>query len=172
MGHSTLLTIGALVLLGSFILSSNDILSQNSVTTEQTEYVLTALSLAQSIIDEARTKAFDERTATATASIADSLTFVLGPEAGEGVPYPDTLAATGNYRSSSAFDDVDDYNGYVRLVNTARGTGYRLSTTVKYVSETNPDADSYPRTFCKKMTVSVTSPFFDTPITIMGAYTY
>ena len=166
------MTIGGLVLLGVFMLSANGLLSANSVNTEQTEYVLTALSLAESIVDEAKTKSFDERTTAALISIADSLTTMPGREGGESVANPDTMSALGSYASVSRFDDVDDYNGYVRLVNTARGTGYNLNVTVKYVSETNPDSDSYTPTFCKRMTVSVTSPFFETPITINYAFTY
>jgi hypothetical protein len=171
-GHNTILTIGALVLLGGFMVSANGILSQNSVNTEQTEYVLTALSLAQSIVEEAKAKAFDERTKSAFVSVADSLSVVLGRDAGEAIASPDTLTSSGVCSSASIFDDVDDYNGYVRLVNTERGTGYRLVVGVKYVSETNPDSDSYVPTFCKKLTVSVTSPFFETPISINCAYTY
>lgn len=172
MGQNTILTIGGLVLLGGFMLSANRILSENSVNTEQTEYVLTALSLAQSVVDEAKAKSFDEKTTAALVNVSDSLTTILGRDGAESTPNPDTLSLLGTFKSAATFDDVDDYNGYVRLVNTERGTGYRLSVTVKYVSETNPDSDSYVPTFCKRMTVSVTSPFFETPISLNYAFTY
>ena len=64
------------------------------------------------------------------------------------------------YSSQVAFDDIDDYNNYVRIVNTPRAEGYRLSCRVKYASETSPDSVKAVRTYCKVMTVNVTSPFF------------
>ena len=109
-----------------------------------------------------------------TLAVADTLTPAamtapasLGREAGETVGTVDTLittspysAASPGYKSSFRFNDIDDYNNYVRVVNTQRAEGFRVQASVNYANETNPEVVSASRTFCKKLRVTVTSPYF------------
>ena len=135
----------------------------NTQIAQQNEYYVAALSLAQAVLDEAKTKAFDEQTVTTKVLSSSVLTSPgsLGRESGaESVPNPDIVLSSGAYRSIVKFDDVDDYNNYRRLVNTPRAEGYRILVKVNYASETYPDSSRTARTFCKKMTVCVTSPYF------------
>lgn len=163
MGANIILAIGALVIFGTFLSSSNRLMTGNTQIAEQNEYYITAVSLAQSVIDEAKTKAFDQLTVGRVIPIpsADSLTPAnqLGPGGSEAISGNDVLSSTG-YKSSTKFNDVDDYNDYNRLVNTPRAEGYRIHVAVKYVSETSPDVVKGAPTFCKRMKVMVTSPFF------------
>ena len=171
MGANTLLTIGGLLLVSILILSGNELITANATVAEQGEIMLTAFSLAQSVIDEAKSKSFDEKTISGTATSVDSLSTTLGVEGGESITMPDVESESG-FNSSTAYDDFDDYNGYSRTVNTPRTGGYTINVTVTYAVETNPDSSSVAKTFCKKMTVTITSPYYNTPISLSYATTY
>ncbi len=175
MGSNIILALGALVVFGMVLTSSNRLMTGNTQIAEQNEYYITGISIGQSIIDEAKTKAFDEKTAglTMPVNFASVLTLPgkLGPEISlhscERVPSPDTALTTLPYspsnpgfRSAASFNDVDDYNGYQRLVNTQRAEGYKVLVSVSYASEMSPDSIRSTQTFCKVMTVKVTSPYF------------
>ena len=173
MGTSFLMTIGALLLLGIFTLTANGLIAQNERIAEENEYTLTSLSIAQSIIDEAKSKAFDQTTLSAPLDSALTLTLPdnLGPEPGESVPSPDSLSAE-EYLSRSTFNDVDDYNGYVRVVNTPRASGYTVSVSVMYASPSWPDSNLTTMSFCKRMSVTVTSPHVSQPVSLHYAFIY
>jgi hypothetical protein len=169
MGANMMLTIGSILIFGLFLSTSNKMMTGNSQIAAQNEYYVAGLSLAQSVIDEAKSKAFDEKTIDSIRTTPAAMTAVgsLGKEGGEAVPATDTLsslapysAANKGYMSAVRFDDVDDYNRYTRLVNTPRAEGYRLSVSINYASDTCPDSAKNIRTFCKRITVKVTSPYF------------
>jgi hypothetical protein len=174
MGVNMLLTIGGVVLLSTFVLYANGLLSDNVKTSSDNEYMITAISLAQSLIDEAKAKAFDEHTIGGSVTLPSSMTAagLLGRDGGiEAVSDPDT-ANDDHCASFVRFDDVDDYDGYIRLVNTPRAEGYRISSAVQYASVTSPDSTMATQTFCKRMVVTVTSPYFAQPVQLMYAFTY
>lgn len=174
MGNNLLITTGALVILGTFILTANHMMMNNTQVGAENEYYLTALSLGQSVIDEAKTKAFDQKVLTGFAATPSSLTHPdsLGTDgSAESVPSPDTLITSG-YRSVFKFNDVDDYNKYSRTVNTDRLIGYLVNVTVTYASPTYPDSSKTTRTYCKMMTVTVTHSLLSTPMTLSYAFTY
>lgn len=164
-----ILALGALLIFGILLTSSNRLLIGNAKIADENEYYISALSAAQAVLDEAKTKEFDQRTVNKLQLIPDSLTAVslLGRESGEAIPSVDTLSAqvpftpsSRGYRSIVVFNDIDDYNGYNRLVNTPRAEGYRIFVSVNYAGEINPDSIKTVRTFCKKMDIRVTSPYF------------
>jgi hypothetical protein len=173
MGVNMLLTIGGVLLLSTFVLYANGLLFDNTRISADNEYVITAIALAQSVIDESKMKAFDENVLAGPVTSAASLTLanLLGTDGGESTSTPDTADANGA-ASFAAFDDIDDYNGYVRIVHTPRAENYRIQTAVVYASATNPDSVKSIQTFCKKMTVTVTSPFFAQPVRLSYAFTY
>ncbi|MEI7674078.1 MAG: hypothetical protein WCK00_18400 [Deltaproteobacteria bacterium] len=173
MGGSIVLTIGSLVLLGIFLLAANTIISENAGSADQNESLLTAMSLAQSVIDEAKTKGFDEQALAGAVTSSMNLTPAasLGPEGAEALAGADSLAA-GVYASTSRFNDVDDYNNYTRLVNTPRAEGYLVSVRVQYASEFSPDSVKTFPTFCKTMTVTVSSRYLSAPVPLQYAFTY
>ncbi|MBI1804232.1 MAG: hypothetical protein HY033_12630 [Ignavibacteriae bacterium] len=181
MGANIILAVGAIVIFGTFLSSSNRLMTGNTQIAEQNEYYITALSLAQSVINEAKTKAFDEKVLVSAVPSADSMTAPgsLGKDAGESVPNPDVLttaspfsSASPGFRSSFEFDDIDDYRNYNRLVNTPRAEGYRINVSMTYASATYPDSAKNQRTYCKRMTVNVMSPFIPDTIKLSYAFTY
>jgi hypothetical protein len=172
-GNSLFLTIGALLLFGLFLLTGNRRIVEGKISADGSEYTMTAVSLAQSLIDEAKLKAFDEKS-LAGAVLRSDLTnnSSLGKDGGaESVPVPDVTAAAG-YASATKFDDVDDYKGYTRLVNTSRASNYSITVSVNYASETYPDSAKSVKTFCKKMTVTVTHPNIPSPVVVSYPFVY
>ena len=173
MGSNFLLTIGALVLLGIFTLAANSLMSENIRLAEENEYYLTALSLAESVIQEAKTKSFDQNTSALPVTSQAQLTnpTFLGPELSEAFALPDS-GSGGLFRSTTAYNDVDDYNDYQRIVWTPRAEGYDISVSVRYASPSWPDSVvNYP-TYCKQMTVTVTSPYISQPVILQYAFIY
>src|SRR5437870_4607248 len=120
MGNNLMLTMGAIVLFTVFLLSANSILLDNSKIADESEYTLTAVALAQSVIDEAKMKSFDEAGIGKVLTSRDSLTapHSLGTDTKtERVTGIDVANSTG-FQSMQKFDDVDDYDKYMRRVDT------------------------------------------------------
>jgi hypothetical protein len=161
----------ALMLLGGLVLNANSSVYQATDTMYTSEFGVTAISLATSIVEEASGKMFDNAIAgTNAAAVYDSSLFTspgtLGPDAGE------------SYRGAKDFNDIDDYNGLfiVYKSNVALDTistsgsnseiivpgirsKYFVRCRVCYVQP--PDLDvpyTAKQTWHKKITVTVTSP--------------
>ena len=166
-----MLVIGAVVLLGVLILNANSSVYQATDTMYTSEFGVTAISLATSIVEEASGKMFDKAIAdTNAAAVYDSSYFtapgLLGPDAGE------------SYHGAKDFNDFDDFNGLflVYKSNVAADTAstpgsnwetiipgirakYFVHCTVCYVNPPNLDvAYTVRQTWHKKIIVTVTSP--------------
>lgn len=166
-----MLVVGAIVLLGVLILNANATVYQASDTMYTSEFGVTSISLATSIVEEAMGKMYDESVASGTsAAVFDSSVFTapgsLGKETGE------------SYRGVHDLDDFDDFNNllfvyksdlpsdtastpgsaYEFKIHGLRGK-YFVRTKVVYVKPPNLDvAYTLNRTWHKKITVTVTSP--------------
>jgi hypothetical protein len=191
MGMNMMLTIGALVLLGMLFMSNNTLIRYQNQDSMDNEYTVAAYGIAQSIIDEAKLKAFDEN--TVAANIPDTTGLTLPANLGKdgnieklngnasNPDSPDTLVtsapfsvANPGFRSAIKFDDVDDYNGYMRVMNMARALeGDTVRVTVGYGDLNSPNTSlSTTRSFCKKMTVTVTGKYLSSPVILTYAFTY
>jgi hypothetical protein len=80
----------------------------------------------------------------------------LGPRSGE--TYPN-------------FDDIDDFNGYKRLIDAPHAERYEVSSIVYYVGENTPEVKSTARTFYKRADVTVESPYLKHPIKLSFIFT-
>lgn len=157
MGQS-MLAIGAMILLSIVVLRvNNSFLSTNSVMMESKFGVL-ATSLAQSMVEEASKKAFDEK--TSGVALFD-VTLLTGPG---------SLGPEGE--SYLNFDDFDDYNGYTRDVTNLPSAIYHISCSVNYISPLSPDIISSNRTWNKKITVTVTSPSSPDTVKLSSIFSY
>lgn len=174
MGSNIYMALGAMVLLSVFILSSNTMIQVNSRVVNESEYLITAISIAQNVLDEAKTKAFDEKLVTGTVESESDLTQIMGRESSEIFTYPDLPDSVTKqiYNSTVMYDDFDDYNGYTRTVNTKRADSFQVSSIVQYVDPENPDVTKSSPTFCKRITVIVNSPYLTTPVLLKYAVTY
>ena len=156
-----LLVLGALVILGAVTVSVNSMLASKTQTMLNAEADLMAVSIAQSMIDEAMSAAFDTKVVADTVKVfTDSSQFTppgsLGPSAAEAsmVPLPEPPDTNGAYKSLRFYNDFDDYNGYRRYVYTSMGL-FSVCDTVFYVKESDPDQIAPAQTFYKKIVVTV-----------------
>ncbi len=147
----TMLAMGAMMLLSFLVLRFNSIHLTSAQASYNSKFGIVATSLANSLIEEAKDKAFDAVALDTTKTINSAADFstTLGKEGGE--VYPN-------------FNDFDDYNNllYVDSLSlknpqTGAGTKFEIRSKVVYVSETNPDVTSSIKTYHKKMSVSVFS---------------
>ena len=72
MGANMILTIGAILLFGVFLNTSNQLMIGNNQIASTNEYYISALAIGQSVIDEAKTNSFDEKTLTLKMSCQNS----------------------------------------------------------------------------------------------------
>jgi hypothetical protein len=161
-----LLAFGALVIFSIFSLISNSSIVNNKKVALESEFIITATSLAQSVIEEAKNKAFDQMTIVDTVTVPASLSTILGPDnaSEKSVPSFDTII-NNTFKSASLYNDVDDYNGYKRIVNSPFSPTDTIKVRVSYCSGTSPYDTSGTKSFYKRMTVTVTSyPSISIPI--------
>jgi hypothetical protein len=162
--------LGALALLSLLVLSVNKIIVENTSVMLENEASITAISLAQAMIDEIQTKEFDQNTVNARVYSTSGLTAVasLGPDAAESVPSIDTYS----FQSASVFNDVDDYNNYQRKVSTPRLGDFLVRDSVYYLTESNLNQKSTSPTFYKKIVITVTHPNMARPIVLSDVAVY
>ena len=82
----------------------------------------------------------------------------MGPNSSEAnyVQLPDTCP----YRSVAGYNDFDDYNGYIRTVNTPTVKGFTVKCTVYYVQSNNLDEKTNDETYYKRLVIAVAPPLY------------
>jgi hypothetical protein len=132
----------------------------NSEVMMESEFIYYATSLAQKIIEEAKTKAFDQTVVSNPATNPPYSFSMFGP--GPGESYPN-------------FTDVDDYNG-LNLPVTATVNGPKVNYTVRvrvgYVEESDLNTIVTHNTFHKKMIVTVASDYLPAPVKLSYVFSY
>lgn len=128
--------------------------------TYNNQALITGTGIAQSSLDEAMGKAFDEKVIGKTVTSADSLTAVgsLGPETGE--------------TSVSKYDDVDDYNGYTYRDSADVFGTFTVTMSVYYIRDMQPGVTSSIRTFSKEITARLTNKYFADTIKLSVVKSY
>lgn len=158
-----MLVLGALMFFTVTSLSINRFCLTNSEFMMQTEFDYYAVSLAQGIIEEAKTRAFDvavEGTPPPLSSLPGAFTYPPSPRWDE--HYPN-------------FSDVDDYHGLNLNINASVNgslVSYNIRVVVGYVRETDLNTVVSYRTFHKKMTVTVTSTYLRAPVVLSHVFSY
>lgn len=164
----TMITMGMFVLLVMSVISANRMLVDNNESTLKVESYTASASIANDIMAEAQGKKFDkfaDTTGTQQVTAFSSPTDAnggWGPSAAERTavgPMPDS-SYTGNYRSITAFDDFDDYDGYSRIVTENNISGFIATVRIFYVEPSNPDTKVNYQTFFKKIEVDVEHPSY------------
>lgn len=152
------MVIAAMMLLSTFALTVNNTLALSSSTGLEMEASLVALSYGHSLADEILQRDFDEVTISTRIFDTADLSTTLGRESGEPFTLPDS-SGSDVFQSRTKYDDVDDYNGYRRIIRNPRLDDFTLTVQVLYVSEDSPFGASGSKTFCKKVQVTVTNPY-------------
>lgn len=153
MGHrELLLVLGALMLFSITMLSTNRYMADQNDAIWQREMEYYSLSLAQSFIEEATTRVFDEKEINGNPTIKDDFTDLddLGPDDGEVYP---------NY------DDVDDFNGFSAVDSTTRAN-FGVIISVGYVQENDPQTVVNSKEYFKKMTVIISNNYLTQPVQV------
>lgn len=146
----TLLTIMALMLMGRLILTINTTMLDSGFTKDMAEYRITATSLGTSFLEYSEGLAFDQATADTflTSSQLGLLTAAasLGPDAGE--------------TTSSLFNDIDDYNNYVKIDTVTNSAIFKTRGKIEYLSVVGSTMSATTiRTWNKLLTVYITSDY-------------
>lgn len=142
----SLISIGALIVFSLVSLNFNTTILENTTVEVENKVYLTAFSLADDLIEEIRQKAFDAATVDFPTTNPASLTspYSLGHNSSEIYP---------NY------NDVDDFNGFTKIVSAPHAENYHVTCSVYYVDSDNPDNITLTQTFYKKVIVTVSSPY-------------
>lgn len=153
------LTIGALVLLSTLMLRINTNNLQTDTIRAEAQYTVLATSIITSIMEKAKSLAFDATTDTNTVTSITGLTPAssLGPSGGE---------------TYDTFNDFDDFNGYTKVDSTMPSAVFDISCEVFYIHKTNLKDKYNSRTWHKKITIQVSSPFMQDTIKQSTIYSY
>jgi hypothetical protein len=174
----TMLTAGMLVLLIMCVVSANRMINENTEAQFQTRALVASASLANDLLLEIASKKFDEKSdsvgglATIGFSEYQKTKGEWWPKDPESAacPQPDS-SYTGAFKSITAYNDVDDYDGYHRIADADGISGFDLWVVVYYVSPGAPDTKLSVRSFFKKVEVNVSHPIYliPHPIYLTGA---
>lgn len=158
-GYSEVLqTIGAMVIFSLILLTATNLIKRNTYMEVAGELEKEVVALAQDIIEEARTKEFDERSQgeAPPANIPGDFTAStsLGPEGND-----DTDDDANSTVQRYEFDDFDDYDGWTDTLSTEHGT-FTIEADVYYVTS-SPHDPTGSRTTFKELKVNIKNALLD-----------
>src|ERR1017187_3867363 len=138
-----LLVLAAIILLSVFILRVYTTQHNNTKNIVTNAAIIKATGIAQTIIEQIQTEAFDSATVSKSVTSTALLTPVsgLGPDPGE--------------TNVTKFNDVDDYNNYTETDTIGTNDLFNVKVNVSYATKMNPDVTSSVPTFSKRVDVSV-----------------
>ncbi len=155
----TFLALGSIIILSIYVLHTNEFIVEANQSMVETTAMVPAVGVAQAMLEEIKSKAFDEKIYNGPADNPSDLTSnpYLGPDAGESV---------GNY------DDIDDYDGYNQNM-TLNGLNFNVQVSVGYVNKNDLDhfTGSQPF-FLKRTVVQVDNAYLSSPVTMHYIFTY
>ena len=171
----TMLTLGMFLLLIMTVISADRMLMENSSAQLQTQAWSGSAPIASSLLEEIMGKPFDQnvvvdttkaswrqdttgtKVTSATGTYPNCLT-VSGDANRWGVRRLITLpdsSYNGNFHSIVGLKDIDDYDGYVRIIPFSSTSNFIVNVKVYYVSPTAPDVFTTTRQFLKKVEMSI-----------------
>jgi hypothetical protein len=189
----SILAAAALIVLTILVISANRMIVQSQQDEYRAIAVNEASEIASAIMNEALSKAYDNYSYlnpipeivypdTTVKSYPDAIKFSftppgsLGPESGKptfSVSTPDIATATSTFQSASLYTDFDDYNGYVRKVDTPTMKGFLAKCTVTYVQANNLNIVKNWKGYFKRIVVTVEHPvYLEPPISFSAVKTY
>lgn len=154
----TMLSIATLVALTVMVVTSQRYLIEGQKESLSAESIDLASGAAESLLWEITKKDFDASMDYSKLQPTNEFTAPgsLGPrsiERSQLPPYP--LPDTSNFRSFSAYNDIDDYDGYYRKVDTELLKGIELRVRVFYVANPSTTSLSSVTTYYKRVEVTV-----------------
>ncbi|HEY6191652.1 MAG TPA: hypothetical protein VI215_04910 [Bacteroidota bacterium] len=169
-----LLVVGAMAILSTLTLSINTTILRTYMISYDSEATIDAISIGQAMIDEINTQAFDSLT-NATSTVTDPSFCTPKSRLGADIDSEKTFASlvaaapdTAPFKSTLKFNDVDDYQGYRRVVKSSHLGTFSVRDSVFYVQEGNHDTPSSTQTWFKKVEVTVTHSNLLSPVKVKG----
>lgn len=151
--------IGATIIFSLILTTANRFMLTNTQRQVGTEVEISAVTLAQDLIEEAKLRPFD-------ASTADGEIPLQIPDDFTAAPFAQTTIT-----DRSLIDTFEGFNGYTESIDTGLGT-YTIEAEVDYVTEADLNLVTTSRTRHKRLTVSITNPSLNSPITNQYTRTY
>jgi len=169
----TMLSIATLVALTIMVVTSQRYLIEGQKEAVATECFDLATAQVEALMAEIQRKDFDANVTYYYYQSPSEFTAPgsLGPNSTELAminPWPDIS----QYKSVSAYSDVDDYLGYERDVSTDLISGIHLSVDVYYVSESDPSKEVNYQTYLKKIDVTAWQDTYLPPVTFSTVVAY
>ncbi len=159
-----ILALGAMILLTITIQNINKKTLYTEDTMYNSNFGITATSIASSIIEDAGKKRFDNVFYTGDSVVTTASSFTpanaLGVDSGEVASHPLT------------FNDFDDYDEYAAVDSTMPSAIYEISCSVSYVNRADPDVAITTQSWHKKITVRVWSVSMQDTITMSTIFSY
>jgi len=170
--NQLLLIVAALAILITLQLSINGSLIRSFVADLDGEATIDAVSVGEAMVDEIQTKVFDEQVVPGVVFDLNLLT--PSNSFGRETSTENTVSPYERepFQSKTKFNDVDDYDGYTRIVTSPRLGDYTVKDTVYYVLGSNLDSPSNTQTWWKKVEVTVTHPNLLFPVTVKSVVVY
>jgi len=182
----TMITLGMFILLIMSVISANRMINENLQAQLETQAMATSATLANDLLLEIVGKRFDgivdsTRLVSGICATSEFSTYTAtllgtgwGPTATEqaNCPQPDS-SYTGAFKSIAAFNDIDDYDWYQRIVTANGITGFKLTVVVYYVASGTPDTKTTStKTNFKRVQITVTQDqFLNTTLNNVPVYT-
>ena len=154
-----MLTIGAMILLSTLMLKINTNNLQTDSVRAEAQFGVLATSIITSIMEKAKSLAFDAETDTNSVTAVNQLTPALNLGPGTGETY-------------DTFNDFDDFNGYTTVDSSMPSAVFDISCEVFYVHPSNLKEKSNLRTWHKRIDIKVSSAFMQDSITQSTIYSY
>lgn len=158
----SLLTIGAIALFSLISIRFNSAVLENMTVEVENKVYLTAFSLADDLMEEIKQKAFDDQTVVFRSINPEE----LSPR-NQFAPFRDPDETD----DPATWDDIDDYNGYIKAVTLPHVEGYSVTCAVEYMTKDNYYSPSLIQTFYKRVQVSVSNQFMRMPVTLSFIFT-
>jgi hypothetical protein len=169
----SMLVLASLSILGILILNSNRTILETSDVQADSEFGITAVSLATSLVEESMGKMFDSVVADSTFTLLDSMQLTGAGHLG----HSGTESYRGSVAGTSDFNDFDDFNGLFLVYKSPNpsdtaatpGSDYEfivpgirskffVRARVQYVQHTNLNGVSATPTWHKRILITVTRP--------------
>jgi hypothetical protein len=161
-----ILALGAMVLLSMVIINFNKTSMSTDDVMYDSNFGITASSIAASVIEDATKKRFDNIFYIDSSTVYDVNFFTpaneLGIESSQGEILTDPFT----------FNDFDDYKGYSTVDSTMPTAIFDILCDVNYVEALAPDVPVNHQTWHKKITVKVSSKFMRDTIMMSSIYSY
>ena len=165
-----ILALGAMILLTILIINTNKTTLATEDVMYDSNFGITATSIASSIIEDASKKRFDK--VTAVYDPADSSYYAVS-DANDFTPAGDLGIDSGeDITEPKSFDDFDDYDNYTMVDSTMPSAIFNVSCKVVYVNETALDDSVTSQTFHKKISVKVWSKSMSDTMVMSSIYSY